>query len=54
MEKLHTRTAQETVRRMFAPGTGTPVNMMEEASESMQDISETMSDMDVEEQKKRT
>jgi len=52
--KLHTRTAQETVRRMFAPSTGTPVNMMEEASKSMQDILETMSDMDVEEQKKRT
>jgi len=46
--------AQEAIQRMFAPGK--PIkdtNMTEEASESMNDVSETPSDMDIEDEKKR-
>jgi len=51
-----TRTAKEVVQRMFAAGGHVDTTMtehtMEEASESMQEVSETASNMETEEQKK--
>jgi len=56
--KMHTRTAKEAVQCMFSPvGTAdttmTENNTEEEASEAMQDVSENVSDMETDEQKKR-
>jgi len=55
--RTQTHTAKEAVQRMFAAGGHVDrtmmENTMEEASESMQDVSEMASKMETEEQKKR-